>query len=311
MDQIEATNPPEEVRRAVRSRYSKIASSAPSEGGSSCCTPADSGCGCEDPAEALDLAAQFYSSADLETLPDEVTGLSLGCGDPVTLAELEPGQIVLDLGAGGGLDCFIAGARVGERGRVIGVDMTPEMVERGRANGAKLGASNVEFRLGEIEHLPVADGEVDVVISNCVINLSTDKPQVMREAYRALRPGGRLAFSDMVTAAPLPRALQDSLEAWAGCIAGALTVETYIAELEAVGFTDVALVPVYMDQAQIEDALRVMTAKPVGVEANSHPGHDPLGGAARKPDPDDQLTLDPDRLQRAIFSAKITARKPE
>ncbi len=156
----------------------------------------------------------------------------MGCGDPITLASLQPGQTVLDLGSGGGIDCFMAAKKVGERGHVIGVDMTAEMLEKARLNQVKMGFKNVDFRLGEIEHLPVADNTVDVIISNCVVNLSPDKPQVFREAYRVLKPGGKLALSDIVTDGPLPQVVKDSLSAWAGCVAGALDVKDYIATIE-------------------------------------------------------------------------------
>ena len=192
---------------------------------------------------------------------------------------------MLDLGAGGGLDCFLAAKRVGENGHVIGVDMTAEMIEKARANKAKLGAENVEFRLGEIEHLPVADETVDVVISNCVINLSPDKPQVFREAYRALKPGGKLAVSDIVTDGPLPEVIKNDLSAWAGCVAGALEVKDYIEAIEAAGFVDVELTPVYVDKSMVDEAIEQLD----------------LG---------DVVDRDDESLYQAIFSAKVTARKP-
>jgi SAM-dependent methyltransferase len=221
----------------------------------------------------------------LANLPKEVTDLSLGCGDPVTLAALLPGQVVLDLGSGGGIDCFLAAERVGAAGRVIGVDMTPQMLERARRNKAKIGADNVEFRLGEIEHLPVADNSVDVVISNCVINLSTDKEQVFREIYRVLKPGGRLAVSDIVTNGDLPEAVKNDLVAWAGCVAGAVDIEVYKQAIEKAGLVDVAVKPVYFGPEMMR-------------EAESHIDLKDLAG------------IPPEKLQSAIFSAKITARKP-
>ena len=248
---------------------------------------AASGCGCS-PATGvndIELVSKLYESPDVESLPDEVTGLSLGCGDPVTLASLEPGQTVLDLGSGGGIDCFLAGKRVGETGSVIGIDMTSEMIEKARANKDNLGAENVEFRLGEIEHLPVANETADVVISNCVINLSPDKPQVFREAFRALHPGGRLAVSDIVTDGPLPDEIKSSLSAWAGCIGGALEVSDYIAAIEAAGFVDVELTPVYMDESLIETAIDQL-------------------------DMGDTQDQSGESIRQAVFSAKVTARKP-
>ena len=277
-----------DVRTAVRDRYSQIAETF--EAG----TPADCGCNTntsccgDDKEEATHIAAieKFYKEADADTLPEDVTGLSLGCGDPVTLAALTPGQTVLDLGSGGGIDCFLAGQRVGQQGHVIGVDMTPAMLEKARANKTKIGADNVEFRLGEIEHLPVPDASIDVIISNCVINLSTDKPQVFREIFRTMRPGGKLAVSDMVTDGPLPDALKTSLSAWAGCVAGALDIEEYISGIKEAGFVDVEIVPVYLDREQVDDAVRQLG------------GEIQLGG------------LPKDAVYKAVFSAKITARKP-
>jgi SAM-dependent methyltransferase len=176
----------------------------------------------------------------LEEMP-EGANLGLGCGNPQALARLRPGETVLDLGSGGGLDCFLAARQVGGEGRVIGVDMTPEMVWRARKTAAESGYHNVEFRLGEIEHLPVADESVDVILSNCVINLSPNKPQVYREAFRVLRPGGRLALADVVATGELPEDVRSSLEALAGCIAGAASVAEIEAQLEEAGFTDLRL----------------------------------------------------------------------
>jgi arsenite methyltransferase len=168
--------------------------------------------------------------------------LGLGCGNPVALASLQPGETVLDLGSGAGIDCFIAARKVGPTGKVIGVDMTPEMLEKARKNASSAGVTNVDFRLGEIEHLPVADKTVDVVISNCVINLSPDKAQVFREAFRVLRPGGRLMVSDIVLDSPLPKGLLDSAAAYVGCISGASLKADYLAMISATGFVDVAVV---------------------------------------------------------------------
>lgn len=185
----------------------------------------------------------LYDDRLISDLPSEVANFTLGCGDPITLASLRPGETVLDLGSGGGLDCFLAGRQVGPEGRVIGVDMTPEMLAKARANAAKLGAANVEFREGYLESLPVEESSVNVVISNCVINLSPDKPQVFREVFRVLRPGGRVAVSDIVTNGPLPAALQKSMEAWGACVAGALDVKDYVRGLTEAGFTDVRVQP--------------------------------------------------------------------
>jgi SAM-dependent methyltransferase len=203
----------------------------------------------------------MYEAEEAAHLPQSVTSVAAGCGDPVTLASLEPGQVVLDLGSGGGIDCFLAAKKVGPSGRVIGVDMTPQMIDRARANKAKLDIDNVEFRLGEIEHLPVPDESVDVILSNCVINLSIDKPQVFREAYRALKPGGRLAVSDIVTQGELPQEIQDSMAAWFGCVAGALPVDEYISGLEAAGFVDIEIEKVEFDQELIDETLEMHAVK--------------------------------------------------
>lgn len=181
-----------------------------------------------------------YLASDLESVPDGAN-LGFGCGNPLAFAELKEGNVVLDLGCGAGFDCFLAAWRVGPTGRVIGVDMTPEMVARARALAARDGFTNVEFRIGEIEHLPVAGATVDVVISNCVINLSPDKPRVFAEALRVLKPSGRLFVSDLVLCRPLPAAMQSSLRAYVGCIAGAWPKDDYLAAMTAAGFEDVRI----------------------------------------------------------------------
>lgn len=278
----------EDIRVHVRERYGRIAAEVQPDQRASCCGPAEAASDCCSPEGTvnLDQVITLYETPDVTELPSEVTGLSLGCGDPVTLASLQPGQTVVDLGSGGGIDCFLASKRVGEHGRVIGVDMTAEMIEKARANKVKVGAKNVEFRLGEIEHLPIADETADVVISNCVINLSPDKPGVFQEAYRVLRPGGRLAVSDIVTDGPLPNNVKNSLSAWAGCIAGALDVKDYIAAIEAAGFVDVELSPIYMDKSTIDDAVEQLD----------------LG---------DFVENGRDSLYKSVFSAKVMAYKPE
>jgi arsenite methyltransferase len=277
-----------DVRKIVRQKYGEIASQVTAQGEASCCgssSPQESGCCGKDETGTLSQVAQLYETPDVNDLPTDVTNLSLGCGDPVTLASLEPGQVVLDLGSGGGIDCFLAAKRVGERGRVIGVDMTPAMLDKARANKAKLGADNVEFRLGEIEHLPVENEVVDVVISNCVINLSPDKPQVFREAFRVLKPGGRLAVSDIVTDGPLPDEIKNDLSAWAGCVAGAWEAKDYIAAIEDAGFVQVELTPVYMSKEMIAEAVDQL-------------------------DLSDKVNLDEDSVQQTIYSAKVKAYKP-
>ena len=228
-----------DIRVHVRERYGQIAGSQ-----SGCCGPEGSDC-CSQ--------TSLYQLSDVDDLPAEVLDLSLGCGDPISLAQLQEGQVVLDLGAGGGIDCFLAARRVGPAGHVIGVDMTPAMVEQARANRERMGASNVEFRLGEIEHLPVADESVDVIISNCVVNLSPDKFQVFREALRVLRPGGKLAISDVVTNGPLPESLRSDVQAWSACVAGALEVQQFVQLLEAAGFENVQVAPTEQKPAMAQD----------------------------------------------------------
>ncbi|MGB7539029.1 MAG: arsenite methyltransferase [Anaerolineales bacterium] len=220
---------PEQVHSAVREFYARKAQSF----GEGCCGPASSSCSCSTP--------KNYPSEELQTLPEDLADVTLGCGNPISKIDIHPGDTVVDLGSGGGLDCFLAAQKVGPGGRVIGVDMTPEMIEKARANAARIGAANVEFRPGQIEAIPLADGEADVVISNCVINLSPDKPAVFREMFRVLRPGGRVAVSDIVTRGPMSPLVAKSLESWAGCIAGALDVEEYRRGLMDAGFVDVAV----------------------------------------------------------------------
>lgn len=224
----------EDIRSAVREHYARAAA------GGGCCGPVASPC-CGTPAPAQISRAIGYSDAEIAAVPDGAN-LGLGCGNPVALAALREGDVVVDLGSGGGFDCFLAAHRVGANGRVIGVDMTPEMIARARANATRDGAANVEFRLGEIEHLPVADASADMVISNCVINLSTDKAQVFREALRVLKPGGRLMVSDLVLLKPLPDSVRRSVEMYAGCISGAMIEADYLAAMRAAGFVDVEVV---------------------------------------------------------------------
>jgi arsenite methyltransferase len=229
----------ETVRQKVREGYGKIAGS-----GGSCCGPTPSCCG--SPAVASDSLAQHigYSSEELAALPDGAN-MGLSCGNPNALAALIPGEVVLDLGAGGGFDVFIAGRKVGPTGRAIGVDMTPEMLAKARTNLVayrdRSSLNNVEFRLGEIEHLPVADASVDVIISNCVINLSPDKPQVWREIARVLKPGGRVAVSDLALLKPLPPAVAESVEALVGCVAGAVLASDTERMAKAAGLVEIRL----------------------------------------------------------------------
>jgi len=241
----------DEIRRVVRDHYGFIAREQSGCGcGSGCCTPepasgskADCGCSSACCADASSISQTLgYGLEQINVVP-EGANLGLGCGNPQAIAALKPGESVLDLGSGGGFDCFLAARAVGPQGSVVGVDMTPDMLALARSNAVKGGYANVEFRLGEIEHLPVADASIDVIVSNCVINLSPDKPQVFREAYRVLRRGGRLAISDMVASGPLPEELRADLEKHSQCISGATPVSELEAMLAAAGFRDVSVRP--------------------------------------------------------------------
>ncbi|MBA7673147.1 Arsenite methyltransferase [subsurface metagenome] len=248
----------DEIRKAVREHYARDATGERSphsasttnirepqettKGASCCATPQQtaSAARCCSPQQTVSKAVG-YTDEQLGAIPDGAD-LGLGCGNPTALASLREGEVVLDLGSGGGIDCFLAASKVGENGRVIGVDMTPEMLEKARENASKGKYTNVEFRLGEIENLPVADNSIDVVISNCVINLSPDKAQVFKEAYRVLRPGGRVMVSDIVLLKKLPDAIKSSVAAYTGCIAGASRKEDYLATVASAGFQDVEVV---------------------------------------------------------------------
>jgi ubiquinone/menaquinone biosynthesis C-methylase UbiE len=205
---------------------------------------------------------------------------------PDHAASLQPGQTVLDLGSGAGLDCFFAAKKVGETGHVIGVDMTPEMIERARSSAKRLNLANVEFRQGYLEELPVESNSVDVIISNCVINLSPDKSKVFGEAFRVLNPGGKLAVSDIVTDGPLPDSVKQSLSAWAGCVAGAVDAKDYISMMEAVGLTNITIIPVFFDKETVDSAIADM------------------GNII------ELKTVSRDDVYKAVYSAKITAYKP-
>jgi len=222
----------EEIKKVVRERYGSVAR----EGGS-CCTPKISCCGSASVAEGLSKRVG-YSDEEINSVP-EGANLGLGCGNPVAIASLKEGETVLDLGSGAGFDCFLAAKKVGKVGKVIGVDMTPDMIDRAR-NNARIGNfANVEFRLGEIENLPAPDNSVDVVISNCVINLAPDKSRVFKEAFRVIKPGGRFMVSDIVLLKNLPDLIRDSIEAYTGCIAGATLKDDYIKTIKNAGFKDI------------------------------------------------------------------------
>jgi len=265
------TQTPTPIHETVREHYAeRIKSNASCCGDDTCCS----------------TDSKLYPEELLATLPEGESAVSYGCGDPITLASLQPGQTVLDLGSGAGIDCFFAAKKVGETGRVIGVDMTPEMLERARSSAKRLNLSNVEFRQGYIEELPVDSNTVDIIISNCVINLSPDKSKVFAETFRVLKPGGKLAVSDIVTDGPLPDSVRKSLSAWAGCVAGAVDAKEYIGMMEAVGFTNVSINPVFFAKEDVDSALDEMK------------------------DSIELKTISRDDVYKSVYSAKITAYKP-
>ncbi len=271
-----------QIKNFVREGYAKIIKQ-----GSSCCVPVNSCCGSTDLAQDISKSIG-YTEEELKEVP-EGANLGLGCGNPVALASLREGETVLDLGSGGGIDCFLAASKVGQNGRVIGVDMTPEMIEKARENASKGNYTNVEFRLGEIENLPVADNSVDVVISNCVINLSPDKDQVFKETYRVLRPGGRLMISDMVLLKELPDFIKKSIEAYVGCLSGAMMRDEYMGVIKAAGFQEASII----DE----------TSFPIECIAN-----DPTAKAIIE-----NLGISPERIKEvasSVISIKVNAVKP-
>ncbi len=244
----------EEIKKTVRERYGNIAKQ-----GSSCCGPAKSCCGSADSAQSVSRSIG-YSEEELKAVP-EGANMGLGCGNPTALASLKEGEVVLDLGSGAGFDCFLAARQVGSTGKVIGVDMTAEMLERARENARKGDFGNVEFRLGEIENLPVGDNQVDIIISNCVINLSPNKKRVFEEAFRVLRPGGRLMVSDIVLLKELPDEIRNSVVAYVACIAGATTKNEYLETIRAVGFQDTKVL------GEAAYSAELLSNDPIAVEA--------------------------------------------
>jgi SAM-dependent methyltransferase len=243
-----------QVQDAVREKYGEIARSVGKRGG---CGP--SSCGCGDP-----ITSNLYSDSETTGLPEDAIAVSLGCGNPTALTELLPGQTVLDLGSGGGIDVLLSARRVGPGGKVYGLDMTDDMLALARENQRKAGATNVEFLKGTIEAIPLPDRSVDVIISNCVINLSEDKDAVLREAFRVLKPGGRFAVSDVVIRGAVPPDIRRSMELWVGCVAGALGEDEYAAKLKAAGFESVEVEPwrVY----QVDDARAFLAASGIDVD---------------------------------------------
>ena len=271
-----------EIKKYVRDRYAGAAKQ-----GSSCCQPAAFCCGGGREADLISISIG-YTDQDLQAVP-EGANLGLGCGNPLALASLREGETVLDLGSGAGFDCFLAARQVGKSGKVIGVDMTPEMLDKARGNAEKGEFGNVEFRLGEIENLPVADNQVDIIISNCVINLSPAKEKVFQESFRVLKPGGRLMVSDIVLLKELPEAIKSSVAAYTACVAGAETKESYLGAIRKAGFREIRV---------LEE-----TVFPTQVLAN-----DPTAREIMK-----NLNLSPQKaeeLARSVVSVKVSALKP-
>jgi arsenite methyltransferase len=268
-----------DVQQAVREKYGAIAESVrKASTNTGCCGP--SSCGCNDP-----ITSNLYSDAETSGLPADAVTASLGCGNPTALLALEPGQVVLDLGSGGGIDVLLSAKRVGPTGKAYGLDMTDEMLALAQENQRKAGATNVEFLKGTIEAIPLPNNSVDVIISNCVINLSSDKDAVLREAFRVLKPGGRFAVSDVVVRGQVPADLRRSMELWVGCIAGALEDTEYATKLQAAGFADVEVEPwrVY----NVEDARAFLTETGLDVDALAPQVKDKFASAfvrARKPE---------------------------
>src|SRR5499427_3610872 len=254
----------QDIKEVVRQKYGEAAFRV-TTGGSSCCG-ASSATGCGDP-----ITSNLYDSNQTSQIPEEALLASLGCGNPTALAKLEPGEIVLDLGSGGGIDVLLSARRVGPKGKAYGLDMTDEMLALAEENKRKSGLTNAEFLKGEIEDIPLPDNSVDVIISNCVINLSGDKDRVFSEAYRVLKPGGRFAVSDVVVCGDVPSEIRESVLLWVGCIAGALQDDEYVDKLAKVGFDKIAIEPTRIYQA--EDARSFLSEKGVDVDAiASHVG---------------------------------------
>ena len=300
-----------EIKDAVKEAYGNIARRYVDDPGrASCCgssQSSESDCGgtsgpsraterrdksdCCGPAAELTVSSsgamsQLYSAGELAELPESVTDMSLGCGNPTAIADLAPGEVVLDLGSGGGIDCFLAARQVGPEGRVIGLDMTPDMIRLARRNAKKMGVENVDFRYGEMEEIPLPDRSVDVIISNCVINLSPDKDAVFGEAFRVLRSGGRMSVSDIVVDGELPQPIRTRLDAWAGCIAGALDETDYLARIHAAGFEGV--------EVQSRDYL----------EFDDGAGWKDVQALL------DEVGLAPADLEHKVASIKVTAARP-
>jgi SAM-dependent methyltransferase len=269
----------QDLKATVRARYGQSAREVAEGAKTSCCSSTCCGGTDEDP-----ITSDLYTDAETATLPEKAVLASLGCGNPTALSELHEGEVVLDLGSGGGIDVLLSSRRVGPTGKVYGLDMTDEMLALARENQAKAGVANVEFLKGEIESIPLPDRSVDVIISNCVINLSADKAQVLREAYRVLKPGGRFAVSDVVVRGELPLEVRRSMELWVGCVAGALSVEKYMRLLQEAGFESIGIEPTRI--YQFEDAKVFLQGTDLNAEAIARNVEGRVMGAfvrARKP----------------------------
>jgi SAM-dependent methyltransferase len=273
----EAASREERIELAVKRRYAEAARAAAGGGDASC------GCGCSDEATTV-FGRALYGEGEADAAPAGALRASLGCANPTALVDLAPGQVVLDLGSGGGIDVFLAARRVGPAGKVYGLDMTDEMLDLARANQAEAGVANAEFLKGRMEDVPLPEASVDVVMSNCVVNLSPDKDRVLREAHRVLRPGGRFAVADVVTVRPMPPALAERLELWSECLGGALEVDDYRARLAAAGFTeiDVEVLHTYGLEQAGADAPRLLA----------------------------ELGLEPTEVEHLFASALVRATKP-
>jgi arsenite methyltransferase len=269
----------QDLKTTVRARYGQSAREVAEGAKTSCCSTTCCGGTADDP-----ITSDLYTPAETATLPEKAVLASLGCGNPTALAELHEGEVVLDLGSGGGIDVLLSARRVGQTGKAYGLDMTDEMLALARENQAKAGVANVEFLKGEIESIPLPDRSVDVVISNCVINLSADKAQVLGEAYRVLKPGGRFAVSDVVVRGELPLEVRRSMELWVGCVAGALSVEKYMRLLREAGFESIGIEPTRI--YQFEDAKAFLQGTDLNAEAIARSVEGRVMGAfvrARKP----------------------------
>jgi SAM-dependent methyltransferase len=295
-----------DVKGAVRDTYGTIARRVNEGAGRlSCCDPAPAASCCGPSVSATassGAAARFYSPDEIGGLPDSVTGAALGCGNPIAISELQPGEVVLDLGSGGGIDCFLAAQQVGPEGRVIGLDMTPDMIMLARRNAKEVGVDNVDFRFGEMEDIPLPDESVDAVNSNCVINLSPDKDAVFGDVYRVLRPGGRMNVSDIVLQGQLPEAVRGRLDAWASCVAGALQETEYLGKIRAAGFESVEVlsrdVAVAEYLADSDEAELLVGGRGCGCEGDE--AKEMLGASG----------MSPTDIAGAVVSIRVRARKP-